>query len=538
MIRVYSLFNDMLPVLFFLILASVSVQSGTRTETTKKSHPGKDFVTSKADRMELLLLDRELISNLVQYTEELQSKVHVLQRFAMAMSIPLEAAKGREEEYLSNPLHSFRLIRHMHEDWRQLEKFMRQPVGQDQINFLKEKAKEFPSKEDAEDATEAIYRIVRTYDVQPAHLVEGLIDGVQYNSSISAIDCFSLGTLHFQWGEYGKAVQWLYYTFNLIEPDYYSVYEVLEFQSSEVFILLARCFLEMDLEEEARSILMAHPTLAENSEHLLNLYTNTRHVQVSEDKQPALPDEFNQICRSSHQNKPSRLHCRYNATTTPFLRLAPLQMEELSLDPYIVAYHNVLSDAEVAEVERVAEPLLVRAEFGMNMNLKYKVRTALGAWIPDYNMDVSGLPVVQRVLRRIHDMTGLIMNDHQFLQLIKYGFGGHYDLHFDFSNDSLPITQAMGDRMATVLFYLNDARHGGSTVFSRLQLKVPSERGKVLFWYNMRGETHDRDTQTIHGSCPVIDGTKTVLSCWIHELDQMFIQPTYHPATVREHFHI
>ncbi|XP_041452373.1 prolyl 4-hydroxylase subunit alpha-2-like isoform X2 [Drosophila obscura] len=511
-------------ILNLLVFASAAVQSGTKT---KSSRP-KDFVTSKADRMELLLLDRELISNLVQYTEELQNKVHVLQRFSMAMSIPLEAAKGREEEYLSNPLHSFRLIRHMHEDWRQLEKFMRQPGGQDQINFLKEKTMELASREDAEDATEAIYRIVRTYDVQPAHLVEGLIDGVQYNGSISAIDCFSLGTLHFQWGEYDKAAQFLSFSLEMVEPEYYSVYDVLGFASSEVFMLLARCLVEMDLEDDARTTLMAHPTLADHSERLLTLYTNTRHVQVSEELKPDLTEGFKKICRSSHQNKPSRLHCRYNATTTPFLRLAPLRMEELSLHPYIVVYHNVVSDAEIAELERVAEPLLVRAEFGdMNMNLKYKVRTALGAWIPDY---VSGLPVVQRVLRRIHDMTGLIMTDHQFLQLIKYGFGGHYDLHFDYFNSTQPITQAMGDRMATVLFYLNDARHGGATVFSHLQLKVPSERGKVLCWYNMRGETHDLDMQTEHGACPVIDGTKTVLSCWIHEWDQMFIQPTYVPG--------
>ncbi|XP_041452374.1 prolyl 4-hydroxylase subunit alpha-2-like isoform X3 [Drosophila obscura] len=242
-------------ILNLLVFASAAVQSGTKT---KSSRP-KDFVTSKADRMELLLLDRELISNLVQYTEELQNKVHVLQRFAMTMRLPIEAAKGREEEYLSNPLHSFRLIRHMHEDWRQLEKFMRQPVGQDQINFLKEKAKEFPSKEDAEDATEAIYRIVRTYDVQPAHLVEGLIDGGQYNGSISAIDCFSLGTLHFQWGEYDKAAQFLSFSLEMVEPEYYSVYDVLGFASSEVFMLLARCLVEMDLEDDARTTLMAHP---------------------------------------------------------------------------------------------------------------------------------------------------------------------------------------------------------------------------------------------------------------------------------------
>ncbi|XP_026851226.1 prolyl 4-hydroxylase subunit alpha-1-like [Drosophila persimilis] len=311
----------MLPLLILRFLTSAIGQS---TETS--SYPPKEFMTSMADRMELLLLDRELISNLVLYAEKLQEKVDVLQRCAKAMRIPLETSKGKEE-YLSNPLHSFQLIRHMHEDWRHLEKFMRQPVGQ---------------------------------------------------------------------------------------------------------------------------------ALAEHSERLLTLYRNTRHVPVSWELMPFLPEEFNQICRSSHQNKPSRLHCRYNTTTTPFLRLAPLRMEELSLDPYIVVYHNVLSDAEIAEVERVTEPLLKRSvvfDGKENKMSTSKKRTALGAWLPDYNMEVSGWPVIQRIFRRIHDMTGLIINDHQTMQLIKYGYGGHYDIHFDYFNASIPSIHAMGDRIATVLFY-------------------------------------------------------------------------------------
>ncbi|XP_026850731.1 prolyl 4-hydroxylase subunit alpha-2 [Drosophila persimilis] len=522
----------MLPLLILLFLTSAAGQSQnqTRTETETSSNPPKEFMISMADRMELLLLDRELISNLVQYADKLQEKVNVLQRCAKAMRTPLQASKGREEEYLSNPLHSFQLIRHMHEDWSHLEKFMRQPVGQDQISFLKNKATKFPSVEETEDATEAIYRIILTYNVQPADLDQGLIDGMHYNSSISVKDCFSLGSLFFQWGEYGKAAEMLAYSLDQVNPEYYSVYDVLEFESSEVFMLLARCLVEMDMEEDARTTLMAHPALVEHSERLLTLYRNTRHVPVSWKLMPFLPEEFNQICRYSHQNKPSRLHCRYNTTTTPFLRLAPLRMEELSLDPYIVVYHNVLSDAEIAEVERVTEPLLKRSvvfDGKENKMSTSKKRTALGAWLPDDNMDVSGRAVIQRILRRIHELTGLIMNDRQDMQLIKYGYGGHYDIHFDYFNTSSPITKARGDRMATVLFYLNDVKHGGSTAFTDLQLKVPSERGKVLFWYNMRGETHDLDSRTLHGACPVIDGTKSILSCWIHELDQMFIQPTY-----------
>ncbi|XP_034127167.1 prolyl 4-hydroxylase subunit alpha-2-like [Drosophila guanche] len=507
--------------LILLILASAAAQS----QPKRNFHPLRDFLTSKEDRMELLLLDRKLISNLMEYIEELQNKIKVLQRFAEMIRTPLEEAKGREEEYLSNPLHIFRLIRHMHEDWRHVEKFMRRRVGKNQINFIKEKARGFPSKEDADDATEAIYRIILTYDVPPKDLVQGLIDGVQYNGSISAIDCFSIGNLLFQYGEYSAAVAWLSYSFDLVEPEYNTVYEVLKFNSSEVLSLLARCFVQLDREEDARTTLMALPNLAKRSEDLLGLYKRKRHVKVSRDLQPALYEEFNQMCRSSHQNKPSRLHCRYNATTTPFLRLAPLQMEELSLDPYIVVYHNVLSEEEIAKVERDAEPLLEPSEvYDGKSFTSSKKRTALGAWIPEEHYH---WPVLNRINIRIHDMTGLKLNRKLPMQMIKYGFGGHYDIHDDYFNDSFPTIKYYGDSMATVLFYLNDARHGGSTVFTSPQLKVPSERGKVLFWYNMRGETHDLDEQTLHGACPVIYGTKTILSRWIHEFDQMFIQPTY-----------
>lgn len=60
----------------------------------------------------------------------------------------------------------------------------------------------------------------------------------------------------------------------------------------------------------------------------------------------------------------------------------------------------------------------------------------------------------------------------------------------------------------TNLLKLNDAPHGGATVFPKLNVKVPAEKGKVLFWYNLRGETHDFDENTLHGACPLYHGTK------------------------------
>lgn len=58
------------------------------------------------------------------------------------------------------------------------------------------------------------------------------------------------------------------------------------------------------------------------------------------------------------------------------------------------------------------------------------------------------------------------------------------------------------------MFQLNDAPYGGATVFPRLNIKVPAERGKVLFWYNLNGDTHDMEPNTMHAACPVFHGSK------------------------------
>ncbi len=48
---------------------------------------------------------------------------------------------------------------------------------------------------------------------------------------------------------------------------------------------------------------------------------------------------------------------------------------------------------------------------------------------------------------------------------------------------------------------------GGSTVFSRLGIKVSPEKGSAVFWYNLyrNGEGIE---DTIHGACPVLMGEK------------------------------
>ncbi|KAG1670791.1 Prolyl 4-hydroxylase subunit alpha-1 [Nymphon striatum] len=57
-----------------------------------------------------------------------------------------------------------------------------------------------------------------------------------------------------------------------------------------------------------------------------------------------------------------------------------------------------------------------------------------------------------------------------------------------------------GDRLATMLFYLNDVKAGGYTVFPVLKIGVQPKKGSALFWYNLK-KSGDGDPQTVHAAC-------------------------------------
>ncbi|KAH8369065.1 hypothetical protein KR009_000464, partial [Drosophila setifemur] len=461
----------------------------------------KEFLISEEAKDVLMKVDKKLIFNLKDYADKLDEKANKLKRIVKEIREPLQSAKGNEEEYLSNPLNSFPLIRHLFEDWRFIKDFMAKPAGEEQIKYLKLQLTELPWQVNAKDATEAIYRIAKTYDVSPYDMANGQIDGIQFNSSLTAWDCFAIAKLHFQFGEYRAANKWMNITMKRMLDDYEEEHEVLGLTFEEVILMKCRCLVELGELDKARDLLLTLPELAEDVNNYLDLYT--AHPYKPDAEAPEFSEDFRDVCSSSHIPETTRLHCRYNSSTSPFLKIAPLKMEEISLDPYIVVYHNVLPDREINEIlrfESELEPTMV-ANYN-NPLMKSKYRTALGFWLP------RELRLLDQLRERIGDITGLEAKTLTSFQLLKYGFGAHYSPHYDFLNMSLERMKTDGDRIATVLFYLNDPPHGGATAFNALDIKVAPERGMALFWYNLQGETLDFDELTSHCACPVIHGTK------------------------------
>lgn len=95
------------------------------------------------------------------------------------------------------------------------------------------------------------------------------------------------------------------------------------------------------------------------------------------------------------------------------------------------------------------------------------------------------------------------------------GIGGFYETHFDHSKHTARTPQD-GDRIATFMIYLNEVKAGGYTAFPRLGAAVAPSKGDAAFWYNLLPDG-ESDDNTLHGGCPVLQGSKWVANKWIHE---------------------
>lgn len=155
-------------------------------------------------------------------------------------------------------------------------------------------------------------------------------------------------------------------------------------------------------------------------------------------------------------------------------------------------------------------------------------RTSTGTFLLKGHDDI-----VQTIEKRIADFTFLPVENGEGLQILNYEFGQKYNPHFDYFTDDAN-TKIGDQRIATVLMYLSDVDEGGETVFpsakgnvtlssennqpskcGSMGLSVKPKMGDALLFWNLKPDC-SVDPLSMHGGCPVINGSKWLATKWIH----------------------
>ncbi|XP_058982692.1 uncharacterized protein LOC101899183 [Musca domestica] len=488
----------------------------------------KSFSTSIAGMENLLLMESTLIASVQQFTEELEQKVRRLKSLLDELQTENQKGLDNTEEYLHNPLNGYALIRRMYYDWPNIELFMSEPINNAHVEVIQQLRPQMPSYADLSEACEAIYRLQITYGLDPADMVEGILNNKQYNVQMKPLDRYFMGYYLFGQEKYFHSAYWTYQAIMSHEDSDYNA--IMDFGLEKVYALYGETLVKQNRVKDALVAIQHAFTLKPHDARLMQrrnaieLLVNTTTDEASEFLVPEA-DPYQLGCRGFYSNYISNLHCLYNRTAAPFLHLAPLKMEILQLDPYMVLYHDMISDNEIEELKNMARPDLKRATVYSDDNkqpIVVRTRTAKSTGIDE---QISA--TTRRLNQRIMDMTGMDTEGSEALQIMNYGLGGHYDTHYDFFNVSSGLKVVKeGDRIATVLIYLSEVEQGGATVFPNIPTAVFPQKGSALVWYNLKNDL-EGNWLTLHAACPVLVGSKWVANKWLRSKAQMFRRPCY-----------
>ncbi len=200
-----------------------------------------------------------------------------------------------------------------------------------------------------------------------------------------------------------------------------------------------------------------------------------------------------------------------------------IEMQTLSAKPRIYRLPNFLSNEECDHLIELAKdrltPSMVVNNDDQNGNaISSPVRTSNGYFLQEKDRDNK----VSKIEELIAAVTGMPIENGESLHVLQYPLKGEYRPHHDYFDANSPGGAASlsrgGQRVATVIMYLNTPPQGGETSFpnTKTSIKVTATKGDAVFFYNVLPSGQE-DPLTLHAGNPVLEGEKWIATKWIRE---------------------
>jgi len=184
--------------------------------------------------------------------------------------------------------------------------------------------------------------------------------------------------------------------------------------------------------------------------------------------------------------------------------------------PRVVVFGNLLSPEE-------CEGLIAAARVRLARSLTVETRT--GGEVLNVDRTSEGMffergenEIVARLEQRIGVLLRWPVEFGEGLQILRYAPGAQYRPHYDYFDPGEPGTPTIlkrgGQRVATLVMYLQEPGQGGATTFPDVGLEVAPVRGTGVFFSY---DEPDPATRTLHGGAPVLAGEKWVATKWLRE---------------------
>jgi len=190
-----------------------------------------------------------------------------------------------------------------------------------------------------------------------------------------------------------------------------------------------------------------------------------------------------------------------------------------NFDPDIYVVEDFLSIDECNLLINAGKENLRKAEVITKddvISSYHKGRTNSHSWIKhDANPDIH------EISKRFSILAQMTIRSAEDFQLVRYEKNQEYQPHFDaFFSDTKEGAHHMkngGQRVLTVLAYLNNVDSGGETIFPNLDISIKPHVGSVLVFENCKKNSTEPHPNSLHGGAPVISGEKWAINLWFRE---------------------
>jgi prolyl 4-hydroxylase len=187
-------------------------------------------------------------------------------------------------------------------------------------------------------------------------------------------------------------------------------------------------------------------------------------------------------------------------------------------EPRIVLFGNLLAGDECDALVTMSRGKLARSSVVNTATGSYDVhphRTSLGTYFQRGENEL-----IRRIEQRIAELVQCEVERGEPLQILHYQPGGEYKPHHDYFDPAHPGNEQVlahgGQRIATLIMYLNDVEAGGSTVFPQIGLDVLPRKGHAVY-FAYCAENGALDPRSLHGGSPVAAGEKWIATKWFRQ---------------------
>lgn len=184
--------------------------------------------------------------------------------------------------------------------------------------------------------------------------------------------------------------------------------------------------------------------------------------------------------------------------------------------PRMAVFQGILSDLECDQLIALAKPRLDSSRTVDRLSgdsVLHAARVSSGMFFARQEN-----PLVAALEARLSALLGFPEDHGEGLQILHYLPGGKYDPHQDYFDSAEAGSQTHlargGQRVATVIVYLNTPKSGGGTAFPDVGITVSAVKGNALFFAYPNARPSDA---CLHGGNPVIEGEKWIATKWVRQ---------------------